>query len=347
MRRSMRSALASFCGFLALGGCGGSGERGADGAQGAPGDSLIRPGEVRLANIEQLTFGGENAEAYWSWGGDALVMQATKRDGECDQIYRIDLARRTETLVSVEGGRTTCAYFLPGDEWILYSSTHLASPDCPPPPDRSQGYVWPIYAAYEIFKRPVAGGELVRLTDNPGYDAEATVGPDGTIVFTSLRDGDLDIYTMDSDGGNLRRLTDRLGYDGGAFFSPDGSRICYRAHHPTAEEEKAEYVALLERGLVRPSRMEIWVMDADGSNKRQLTDNGAANFAPFFHPSGEKVLFSSNLADPGGRNFDIFMIDLQGENLERITYEETFDGFPMFSPDGRRLVFCSNRNNER
>ncbi len=322
--------------------------RGADGSwTPAAADSLIRSGESHLGSLRQLTNGGENAEAYFSWAGDALVFQATPRGGGCDQIFHYDLASEGTRLVSTGRGRTTCAYFLLGDREILYASTHLASPDCPPVPDMSHGYTWPIYAGYDIFKVPRDGGEPARLTDTPGYDAEATVGPDGRIVFTSTRDGDLDLYLMDSDGLNVRRLTTELGYDGGAFFSPDGKRICYRAHHPQTPEEQADYLALLAKGLVRPGKLDLWVMDADGSNKKQLTDNGAANFAPYFHPSGQKLIFSSNLDAPRSRNFDLYLIDIETREIERVTTDPEFDGFPMFSPDGKRLVFGSNRGNEK
>lgn len=319
----------------------------AEGEKGDPGTALIRPGEKHFTSLKMLTNGGENAEAYWSWGGDALVYQSTPRGGGCDQIFTIDLRTGAQELVSTGKGRTTCSYFLPGDREILYASTHLASPECPPPPDMSHGYTWAIYAGYDIFKVPRSGGELVRLTETPGYDAEATVGPDGKIVFTSTRDGDLDLYVMDPDGKNVKRLTTELGYDGGAFFSKDGKKICYRASHPETQEQIEDYKLLLAEGLVRPSKLDIWIMDADGTNKVRLTDNGAANFCPFFHPSGKKVIFTSNLADPKGRNFDIYMVDIDGKNLEQITFEESFDGFPMFSPDGRSLAFCSNRGDER
>ncbi len=309
--------------------------------------SLIRPGEKHLTSLQMLTNGGENAEAYWSWAGDALIYQSTPRGAGCDQIFMVDLASGAQKLVSTGKGRTTCSYFLLGDRELIYASTHLASPDCPPVPDMSHGYTWAIYDGYDLFKASRSGGDLIRLTETPGYDAEATVGPDGRIVFTSIRDGDLDLYVMDPDGKNVLRLTDAVGYDGGAFFSKDGKKICYRASHPETQEEIDDYKMLLAKRLVRPSRLDIWIMDADGSNKVRLTDNGAANFCPFFHPSGKKVIFTSNLADPNGRNFDIYLIDIDGKNLEQVTFDETFDGFPMFSPDGRTIAFCSNRGSER
>jgi TolB protein len=307
--------------------------------------SLAMPGEDHFRNLRQLTFGGENAEAYWAFDGSALVYQATKPGMECDQIFLLDLETLESTEVSTGTGRTTCAYFYPDGDRILYSSTHHHDEACPVPPDMSRGYVWPIYPTYDIFTSNLDGSDLRQLTDNPGYDAEATVSPTGDrIVFTSMRDGDLDLYSMNLDGSDVRRLTDRLGYDGGAFFSPDGSKIIWRAHYPEGAEAD-EYVRLLGEGLIRPGDLDIWVMDADGSNKRQVTNLPGANFAPYWHPSGEKILFSSNHEDPAGREFEIYMIGLDGSGLTRITYSEEFDGFPVFSPDGRYLVFGSNRFN--
>ena len=301
--------------------------------------------ERHLRNIKQLTFGGENAEAYFSADGQRLIFQS-KRDGRrCDQIYTMRIDGTDVRLVSTGQGRTTCAYFFPDGQRILYSSTHLAGPECPPPPDYSRGYVWPIYPSYDIFTARADGSDLKRLTDTPGYDAEATISPDGRrIVFTSMRDGDLDIYVMDADGKNVRRLTTELGYDGGAFFSPDGKQIVYRAYHPKTPEEIARYKQRLAENVIEPNVFEIWVMNADGSNKRQVTHLNAASFAPFFFPDGKRIIFSSNVHNPGGRDFDLYMINIDGTGLERITYNDTFDGFPMFSPDGKKLVFASNRN---
>jgi Tol biopolymer transport system component len=293
-----------------------------------------------------LTDGGENAEAYFSFEGDRLIFQSTRPPYACDQIFTMDLEGEDVTLVSTGLGRTTCAYFLPGDERLVYASTHLGGKDCPPPPDRSQGYVWPLDPSYDLFVARADGSDPQRLTATPGYDAEATVSPRGDrIVFTSLRHGDLELYSMKLDGSEVRRLTHAIGYDGGAFYSPDGSKIVYRAHRPTDREEIEDYQRLLAQGLVRPTRLEIWVMDADGSNARQVTNLGAAAFAPFFHPSGEKILFSTNHHDPKRREFDLFSVHLDGSGLEQVTFAEGFDGFPMFSPDGRWLAFASNRHN--
>lgn len=307
---------------------------------------LVYDGEKHFAAVRQLTREGENsAEAYFSPGGEKLILQSTRDGFACDQIFTMNIDGSDVRLVSTGKGRATCGYFLGNGESLIFSSTHLAADSCPPPPDYSRGYIWPVYPSYDIFVAPHDGSQLRALTTTPGYDAEATVSPDGQkIVFTSMRDGDLDIYTMDADGSNVRRLTSTLGYDGGPFYSPDGSKIVFRAHHPVSPEEVADYQRLLQDNLIRPSRLEIFVMNADGSKRQQITNNGAANFAPCFHPDGRRVIFSSNLHNPKSRGFDLYMIALDGSGLERITYFDAFDGFPMFSPDGTELVFCSNRN---
>jgi Tol biopolymer transport system component len=306
--------------------------------------SLRDPREVHLRNMRQLTVAGENAEAYFSADGTRLIYQSRKQGEGCDQIHTLDLATGATRLVSTGAGRTTCSYYYPGGNRILYASTHHWDATCPPSPDMSQGYVWALYPTFDIFAARADGSELVQLTHSWGYDAEATFSPvEDRVVFTSMRDGDLEIYSMRGDGSDVRRLTHRVGYDGGPFFSPDGKRIVYRAGYPQSEAELADYRRLLAQGLIRPSALEIYVMDADGSNPVQVTDNGAANFGPYFDPSGQKILFSSNLHDPGGREFDIFMVNVDGTGLTQITYTGGFDGFPMFSPDGKYLVFGSNR----
>ncbi|HEX4899535.1 MAG TPA: hypothetical protein VFV61_03335 [Pyrinomonadaceae bacterium] len=306
---------------------------------------VAAPVEKHLRNVTQLTFGGENAEAYFSADGRRLIFQSTRENHGCDQIYTMNVDGSNVRMVSTGTGRTTCSYFFPNQGRILYSSTHLGSKDCPPRPDFSQGYVWAIYPTYDIFIARPNGSELKQLTQTPGYDAEATISTSGKkIVFTSTRDGDLDIYSMDANGRNVRRLTNEIGYDGGPFYSRDGKQIVYRAYHPQSEKDKADYQSLLKANLIRPTTLEIWVMNADGSNKRQITQNGKANFAPYFFPNGKRIIFASNMDDPKGRNFDLYTIKVDGSGLERITDNDTFDGFPMFSPDGKKLVFASNRN---
>ena len=309
-------------------------------------DSLIHPDEVHLTNLRQLTYAGQNAEAYWSVDDEWIIFQATPRDGTCDQQYVMRPDGSELRMVSTGKGRTTCGYFIPGTDKIVYGSTHLASDECPPDPDMSQGYVWGLFPGYDVFVSDVDGSNLTRLTDNPRYDAEPTMSRDGEwIVFTSMREGDLDIYKMRTDGSELTRLTDRPGYDGGPFFSHDGTKIIYRASHPEGEA-LADYERLLAQDMIRPSQLDIWIMDADGGNKRQITDNGAANFGPYLFPSGERLIFSSNLGSDNGREFDLWAIDVDGTNLEQITHTGDFDGFPMFNSDGTKLIFASNRGNE-
>lgn len=320
----------------------------------SPSDTLIKEGEKHFKNLRMLTDGGDNAEAYWSFDNSKLVFQANNPDWdlECDQIYYFDwrnddLMKEMPKMVSTGKGRTTCSYFMPGDTTIVYASTHLADSACPPVPERNDGkYVWPIYESFDIFVADLDGNIVAQLTDEPGYDAEATVSPKGDkIVFTSMRSGDLELYTCDIDGSNVKQITNELGYDGGAFFSTDGSQLIFRSSRPTTEEEIIEYKGLLDRGLVQPTNMELYICNADGSDLRQLTDLGQANWCPFFHPSGEKVIFASNYTSKRGFPFNLYMINTDGSGLKQITYDDTFDAFPVFSKDGKHLVFSSNRNN--
>jgi TolB protein len=301
--------------------------------------------ETHLKNIKQLTFGGQNAEAYFSNDGTRLIFQSTRSPFDCDQIFSMNVDGSDVKLVNSGKGRTTCGFFFPDGKRFIYASTHLTNDNCPPAPDRSKGYVWPIYPTYEIFSANTDGSGLKRLTKNPGYDAEGTISPDGKkIVFTSMRSGDLDIYTMNADGSGTKRLTTEKGYDGGPFFSWDGRSIVYRAHHPKSKDDLKEYESLLKQNLIKPTRAEIFIMSADGANKRQLTTNGAANWAPFLHPNNRQIIFSSNLHDPERRTFSLYLINVDGTGLERVTYGARFDSFPMFSWDRKRLVFASTRN---
>lgn len=322
--------------------------------QSAP-DSLRYPEEKHLKNIRQLTSGGDNAEAYWSFDGTKVSFQSNNPSWglACDQIFYIPVDRSPGNvtkppMISTGLGRTTCAFFLPGDKQILYASTHLGGKDCPADVERKPGgkYLWPVYDSYDIFLADLNGKIQKQLTDSPGYDAEATVSPKrDKIVFTSSRNGDLDLYVMNIDGSNVKQITHELGYDGGAFFSPDGNKIVFRASRFTTEEQKKEYQDYLRQGLVAPTAMEIFVCNADGSDLKQITHLGKANWAPFYHPSGKKIIFSSNHKGSRGFEFNLFMINEDGTGLEQITFDSVFDSFPMFSPNGKKIVFSSNRNN--
>jgi Tol biopolymer transport system component len=306
--------------------------------------------EKHLRKVHQLTFGGQNAEAYFSADGKKLIYQSSHGDVKCDQIFIMNIDGTDQHMVSTGKGRTTCSFFYPDGKKILYTSTHLASPECPPRPDFSKGYVWGVYSGYDIFTANLDGSNLKQLTNTPGYDAEATISLDGKkITFTSLRNGDLDIYTMDADGKNVKQLTHELGYDGGPTFSPDRKTIVYRAYHPKTEKEISDYKELLAQNLIRPTSLEIWTMNADGSGKKQITNLGAASFGPAYTADGKRIIFSSNYdpdthAKGGEGNFELWMMNPDGSGMERITYSDGFDGFPMFSPDGKKLVWASNRN---
>ena len=310
-------------------------------------DSLKFENEVHLKNIKMLTDEGENAEAYLSFNEQKLIYQSTHGDMECDQIFIMNIDGSNKKMISTGKGRTTCAYFLPGDTAIIYASTHHDDEDCPTPPDRSKGYVWKLYESFDIYSAMPDGTEPRRITDAKGYDAEATVSPKGDkIVFTSARDGDPEIYVMNIDGTDQKRLTNEKGYDGGAFFSADGSKIVFRASRPVNEKDLEDYDDLVKNGLVRPTALEIFTMDSDGQNIKQITDFGKASFAPFFHPDGKRIIFSTNLGSQTGRDFDLYIINVDGTGLQQITFNESFDGFPMFTKDGKHLVFASNRFNK-
>jgi Tol biopolymer transport system component len=300
-------------------------------------------GEKHFKNVRQLTFGGENAEAYFSSDGMRLIYQATPPGAACDQEYVLDLRSGESKRVSSGKGRTTCGYFVPTeDDRIIYSSTEAGGADCPPAPDRSHGYVWAVYPTYDIYEANSDGSKAHRITTTAGYDAESTwCAKGGKFVFTSDRDGDLELYEMD-DKGNVRRLTNSPGYDGGAFYNADCSEIVFRGFHPTGAALD-DYRSLLAQHLVKPTVMELFVMNADGSNVRQLTQTGAANFCPFFTPDGKRIIYASNAGDPKGREFDLWLISKNGGSPDRITTAAGFDGFPMFSPDGKLIVWASNR----
>ena len=337
--------------FAFLAACGNKSES-TDGYSGA---TMPSGEESHLANIRQLTFGGDNAEAYFSFNDQSLVFQSNYSNWgvSCDQIFLMDLQAESDStkqppMISTGKGRTTCSYFLPGDSLFVYASTHEGGDSCPTEVEHTPGgkYLWAVYPTYDIYVADLKGNIRKKLTNEPGYDAEATVSPQGDkIVFTSDRSGDLELYVMDIDGSNVVQVTNGLGYDGGAFFSPDGKQLVFRSSRPTSEEDVKEYRDLLSQGLVAPTNMEIYTCNIDGSNLKQITHLGKANWAPYFHPSQEKIIFSSNHHSEKGYDFQLFMIDTSGNNLEQITNNSLFNAFPMFSYDGKKLVFSSNRNN--
>ncbi len=314
-----------------------------------PQKDLSFEGEKHLRNIKQLSNGGENAEAYFSFDGKQLIFQSKRDELKCDQIFTMNSDGSNVKMISNGEGRTTCSYFFKGDKKVLYASTFGGKKECPAPPNYP-GYVWAVYPDYEIYTATPDGKNIKNLTNSPGYDAEATISPNGKrIIFTSDRDGDLELYSMDVNGKNIKRLTNETGYDGGAFFSPDSKMIVYRGSHPTDEALIKRDKELLAQHLVVPLKFEVWTMNADGSNKRQVTKLNAASFAPFFTPDGKRIIFCTNYfaTDPKKRNFDLALINIDGTGLEQVTFNETFDGFPMFSPDGKKLVFASNRNDAK
>jgi Tol biopolymer transport system component len=309
-------------------------------------------GETRVSNIRQITNGGENAEAYWSADGKFITFQSTRDGRACDQQFVMRADGSDLRRVSTGDGKTTCGWFLPGSKRVFFGSSHAHQKECPPRPDPSAGYVWPL-DPFDIYTASVDGSDLRRLTNYNVYTAEAVLSPNGKkIVFTSLKDGDLEIYTMNVDGSGVRRLTNTPGYDGGPWWSPDGKKIVYRAHHPQDEAQLADYRKLLGQNMIRPSRVELFVMNADGSDQRQVTALGGANFGPSWTPDGKKIIFSSNHPAPRSGNFDLYLVDAAATkagtaDLERITFDPTFDGFPMFRPDGKQLIWASNRHSTR
>jgi Tol biopolymer transport system component len=320
-----------------------------------PGVELQPSDDRHMSNLAQLTFEGDNGEAYFSFDGSQLIFQSNRGGYQCDKIWIMGVDGGNKRMVSPDHGAHTCSFFYPGDQHIVFASTSSLSGACPPKPEWPSHirYAWPLYP-YDIYRANPDGSDLEPLTDNPKYDAEPIVSADGkSIVFGSQRDGDFDIYRMGSDGSNVQRLTNTLGYDGGPWFSPDGSKIVWRAWHPQTEQEKAQWRENMANDYIEATPLDIWVMDADGSNKMRLTNNGATNWAPSWHPDGKRIVFSSNMDDwrddikKFGHNFELYLIDSDGGGLERLTYNKVFDSFPMFSPDGRKIVFGANRNPQK
>jgi Tol biopolymer transport system component len=320
------------------------------------GDTIHFEGEKHFANVQQLTFGGDNAEAYFSFDGQWLIFQRTnpKEGIPCDEMFigKIPTApgeKFEPRKVSTGQGRSTCGAFTKDGKHVIYASTHLGGDSCPPVPDRKKygnKYIWPLYDSYDIFMADLNGKIVKQLTHSKGYDAEATISPDGKkMIYTSTKDGDIDLYIMDLETGKEKRITRQLGYDGGAWFSPNGKKIIWRASRPKSDTAIKEYKELLAENLVAPTNMEVFVADADGSNVKQVTAFGNANWAPAYMPDSKRIIFASNHQSKRGFPFNLFTINEDGTGLEKISTEKIFDAFPMFSPDGKKIVFCSNRNN--
>jgi len=318
-------------------------------------DTVLYPDETHFSNIQQLTFGGDNAEAYWSFDGQYIIFQRTNpQDGiSCDQIFIGKVPQQGEKfeykMVSTGKGRTTCPYFTKDGKHIIYASTHLAADTCPPVPDRKKygnKYIWPLYDSYDIFMADLDGKIVKQLTEAKGYDAEPTLSPDGKkMIYTSDKDGDIDLYVMDLKSGKEKKVTNTLGYDGGAWFSPDGKKIIWRASRPKTESEIKEYKDLLAENMVAPTNMEVFVANTDGSNVRQVTSFGQANWAPTFMPDNKRIIFASNHEYKRGFPFNLYTINEDGTGLHKVSRDKGFDAFPMFSPDGKKIIFSSNRNN--
>jgi TolB protein len=301
--------------------------------------------DSHLGNFRQLTHGGQNAEAYWAPDGKRLIFQSTRPPLECDQMFIMNADGSDQHMVSTGKGRTTCGYFLSDNKHIVYASTHGVAGACPAPPDRSHGYVWGVFAGYDIYLATDTGKILKQLTNTPGYDAEATINwKTGNVVYTSLASGDLDLWTMKTDGSYKRQITKKEGYDGGAVFSRDGHKLVWRANYPRTPEDMARYKSLLADNLSAPMKMEIVVADANGGHANTVTNFGCASFAPTFTPDGKKILFASNKHACDTRRFELYTMNLDGGGLEQVTDFGGFTSFPEFSPDGKTLVFCSDRD---
>jgi TolB protein len=298
-----------------------------------------------LSNLQQLTHGGQNAEAYWSPDGRRLIFQSTRPGFECDQIFIMNADGSDQKLVSTGKGRTTCGYFLADGKHIVYASTHEAGDACPTPPDRSKGYVWGVFPGYDIYLAGDGGKIEKKLTSAAGYDAEATVNwKTGKVIYTSLASGDLDLWTMKTDGSHKKQITLSPGYDGGAVFSRDGKKLAWRANHPATPETLARYKELLAANVTTPMKMELMVSDGDGKHSRQITNFGCASFAPTFTPDGKRLVFASNKNKCDSREFELFSIGVEGDGLEQITDFGGFTSFADISPDGKKLVFVSDYN---
>lgn len=310
----------------------------ANAADPGPNEINAKDAESRyLANVTQLTDAsmglGKAGEAYFSPDGKNIIFQATPAGQPDYQIYTMNLSTHTPKMVSTGKGACTCAFFHPKARKIMFASSHL-DPNLGQPKsvEETKGYKWDFNEHMDIFEADLDGGNLHRLTDAPGYDAEGSYSPSGKqIVFTSMRDGDQEIYVMDADGRNQRRLTYGKGYDGGPFFSPDGKTILYRGDRRGDDK----------------MNLQLRLVNVDGSNDRAITDNELFNWCPFWHPSGKSLIFTQadhGLRERGERpNYDLWMVTPDGAKLTRITFDPASDVLPVFSPDGKRVMWTSKR----
>ena len=311
-----------------------------------------------LSRVRRLTVDGRRAgEGYWAPDSQRLVFQSEREPGNpFYQIYALNLATGDAKRISPGAGKTTCAYFRPGSDQILFASTHhdprskaLQQEELDfRASGKERRYAWDYDPEFEIYVASEASGQLTRLTSTRGYDAEASYSPDGQwIAFSSMRDAynriltpaeqkqlEVDpsyfaeIYIMRADGSGQRRLTNVIGYDGGPFFSPDGTHIVWRRFDA--------------QGLIA----DVWMMQVDGTDATQITHFASMSWAPFIHPSGEYLLFASNKL--GFENFEVYMVDVDGKKEPvRVTYSDGFDGLPVPSPDGRRIAWTSSRGGGR
>lgn len=303
------------------------------------------PKEKRLRNVRQLTFGGQNAEAYWSADGETIVFQTRQPEWPDEQIAIMNADGSAKKLVSTGKGRCTCSYLTPDGKWLYFSSTHSVNEGAQKPVDMSKGYVWMVNPEFSLYRSRPDGSNLELILNKGSYVAETTISSaKPEMFFTAAFEGDLELYRSDLKGKNIKRLTHNVGYDGGPFVSWDGNWVVYRRYSLKEQSEFDEYRSLLKENLVRPSKLEVWLMDRNGKGNRQVTSLGCASFAPFLHPDNQRIIFASNFGDKKNREFELWMIRTDGSKLERVTYAPDFDGFPMFSRDGKQVVWASNRN---
>jgi len=319
-------------------------------------DHLIEKGEAHFKHLWQVTSGGENTRPRWSPDGDQIAYQFSNLalGIECDLVRVQDLDTGRLDRVSSGNGVSNVGGYLKGGRQVIFASTHAIQSDCPAPPDQALGHVRSLDPAYDLYVVDLDSHDSRVVVDDAGHDAQASVSPGGDrIVFCSLRSGDAELWSCDSNGGELRQLTRSPGHEADPQWSADGSRIVFAAtdFDPLREDAHlGKYRDQLARWSAAPGSMKIEVMAADGAERRTVTAPGKANWDPCFTPDGQRIVFVSNHHGEGQHptSYDLFLVDLDGSNLERVTYFDEgigrqFDGFPSFSADGRYLAFSSNR----